>query len=515
MKIEPTLSSSWSPIRIWFILSCAIFFCEALVMLLLDLLPERSLWTSVFIDPILLSVLIVPLLYFLVFRPFTTYRIERKQTEESLKAITVEQRLILNATPAHIWLKDTENRALKVNTSVAAYLGLSVEDVEGKYLHELFPAKDAEQIYQGDLEIIHTGQPKLGVIEERRLLSGELRWLRVDKVPHLDEQGNVSSLIIHAQDITKEKEMEEQRDRLISDLKDALAERKQAEEKLKELNEQNKMILETRVRNRTVELETANQLLEAEIRERERAEANIKEHQKRLRSLASELLLAEERQRRRIAIELHDNTCQELAYVLMELRNVRKAASEGSLESLDDVRGVIRKVVKDMRNMTFEICSPTLYEFGLEVAISELLADKLGPQDGISYHFNNDGKSIPLSDDIKIVTFQSVRELINNVIKHAQARNVEVDVRSSHETIKITVNDDGVGFNPDELTSPEHKNRGLGLFSIAERLKHIGGQFEFQSQPGQGSAFTLTAPLKADAEQGKWRYNNSGLLHGK
>jgi len=254
------------------------------------------------------------------------------------------------------------------------------------------------------------------------------------------------------------------------------------------------------IKRRTDELETANQQLEGEIEERKRIEQEIYEYQERLRSLASGLALAEEHQRRLIAMELHDNAGQELASVLMKLQIIRQTASEGMLASLDDVCGVIRKVVENMRNMTFEICSPTLYKFGLEVAIAELLDDKLGPQDGVSYDFNNNGKAIALSDDIKVVMFQSVRELINNVIKHAQAQHVEVDVGRCEETMKVTVNDDGVGFNPDDLESPERTNHGFGLFSIAERLKYVGGSFEFQSRPGQGSAFTLEAPFQTDTD---------------
>ena len=258
--------------------------------------------------------------------------------------------------------------------------------------------------------------------------------------------------------------------------------------------------LESRVKKRTAELETANHCLEAEIEERKRAEDKVQDYHKRLRSLASELSLAEEHQRRLIAMELHDNAGQELAFVLMKLQLIRQTVNAENLTSLDEVCAVVRKVVENMRGLTFEICSPTLYKFGLEVAIAELLDDKLGAQDGVSYDLNNAGKAIALSDDVKVVMFQSVRELINNVIKHAQAQHVEVDVRRCEDTMKITVNDDGVGFNLDELESPERTSRGFGLFSIAERLKHIGGRFEFRAQPGQGSVFTLEAPIQADMD---------------
>jgi signal transduction histidine kinase len=236
-----------------------------------------------------------------------------------------------------------------------------------------------------------------------------------------------------------------------------------------------------------------------DITERKRAEEEIRENQRSLRSLASELSLAEERQRHRIATELHDTVSQMLAFALTKLQNIHETASGDNLESLSDVCGMVSRVVGDMRSMIFDICSPTLYKFGLETAVSELLDDKFTMRDEINYSFHNDSKAKPLSEDIKIVLFQSIRELVNNIIKHAQAHNVEVDIQRHENTIRITVNDDGVGFNVEELKLPERSRGGFGLFSIAERLGYLGGSFELQAQPGRGSSFTLQAPLEADA----------------
>ena len=236
-----------------------------------------------------------------------------------------------------------------------------------------------------------------------------------------------------------------------------------------------------------------------DITERKRAEEEIRENQRRLRSLASELSLAEERQRHRIATELHDTVSQMLAFALTKLQNIHETASGDNLESLSDICGMVSKVVGNMRSMTFDICSPTLYKFDLETAVSELLDDKFTMCDEISYSFRNDSKAKPLSEDIKIVLFQSIRELVNNIIKHAQAHNVEVDIQRREDTIRITVNDDGIGFNVEELKLPERSRGGFGLFSIGERLEYIGGSFKLQAQPGRGSSFTLEAPLEADA----------------
>ncbi|MBN2137937.1 MAG: PAS domain S-box protein [Sedimentisphaerales bacterium] len=237
-----------------------------------------------------------------------------------------------------------------------------------------------------------------------------------------------------------------------------------------------------------------------DITERKRVEMKIQQYQESLRSLASELSLAEERQRRRIASDLHDNTSQELALTLMRLQDIRERTGDNGGESLAEVCDMLRKTVESVRDMTFDICSPTLYQFGLEAAIAELLEDKFGVHEKICYSLNDDNMPKPLSEDIKVAMFQSVRELINNVIKHANAANVTVDMIKCEDKIRITVKDDGAGFNARRLRSPEKSKGGFGLFSIAERLEYIGGHFDFQSRLGRGSCFTLEAPLDAIEE---------------
>jgi two-component system sensor histidine kinase UhpB len=236
-----------------------------------------------------------------------------------------------------------------------------------------------------------------------------------------------------------------------------------------------------------------------DITERKKARDKLVEYQEQLRSLASELSLAEERERRRIATALHDSTGQELVSTLLKLQHARETASGDNLELLDDACEMMRATVDDVRNMTFDICSPTLYRFGLEAAISELLEDRFKALDRVNYSFRDDNSAKPLAEDIRIAMFQSVRELINNVLKHAGASEVSVTIQRCEEIVRITVSDDGVGFRAEELEAPSRSRGGFGLFGIAERLRYIGGNFEFQSQPGCGSSFTLEGPLEIGA----------------
>jgi len=237
-------------------------------------------------------------------------------------------------------------------------------------------------------------------------------------------------------------------------------------------------------------------LIARNITERKMAEKSMLEYQKRLRTQASQLSLAEERERRRIATELHDNVIQSLALSMIKLDLLRES-SEGIDEALfSEVSGTLSQAIEDMRNMTFDISSPTLYKLGLSAAVDELADDLLCRQHSIDYEFHDDQQKKPLDDDVAVLLFQSIRELFVNIIKHAEAHKVTVCIERVGESVSTIVSDDGAGFDVDHTDLTMHRTGGFGLFNIRERLDYIGGSMEIQSLPGQGSTFVLIAPLK-------------------
>jgi len=102
----------------------------------------------------------------------------------------------------------------------------------------------------------------------------------------------------------------------------------------------------------------------------------------------------------------------------------------------------------------------------------------------------------PLDDDVRDLLFRNARELLMNVIKHAQASKVKVSIRKVGSEIQIDVQDDGVGFDPAEVAVMPTRKGGFGLFSIWERLEQLGGHLEIKSEPGHGSKITMMAPLR-------------------
>jgi len=102
----------------------------------------------------------------------------------------------------------------------------------------------------------------------------------------------------------------------------------------------------------------------------------------------------------------------------------------------------------------------------------------------------------PLDDDIKVFLFQAVRELLINVVKHAQAKSVSISIQKENTRIRIYVEDDGVGFIPLSNDFSQDKHKGFGLFSIRKRLNYLGGSLEIKSQPGHGTKITILSPLR-------------------
>jgi signal transduction histidine kinase len=268
-------------------------------------------------------------------------------------------------------------------------------------------------------------------------------------------------------------------------------ERKAAGEKLK--NAYNN--LEKQVRERTEDLQRAHQALREEIAERKRAVEEIRGSQARLRRLSSELALAEERERRAIASDLHDHIGQALTVIRTRFWQMQgNAVFSGMEKDLEETLTLIDQTIQSTRTLTFEISPPVLYDLGLEPAL-QWLCRQFKKKHGLNAEMTSEGNGPPLPDDVQITVFRSVQELLLNAAKHARASAVSVRLVRQTGLLQVEVKDNGRGFDVFWEETAAADREGFGLYSIRERLKVQGGALEISSSLGQGATFKLVMPL--------------------
>lgn len=226
-------------------------------------------------------------------------------------------------------------------------------------------------------------------------------------------------------------------------------------------------------------------------------ERDLTELSGKLRTLSSELLLTEERERRRIAVDLHDRIGHALANVKMQLGALKEGITgDENFSIVGRINELIDQSIQDTQSLTFDLSPPVLYDLGLEAAV-EWLVDQTQEQHRISMSFADDQQLKPLDESIRVLAFQATRELLFNMVKHAHAHHAWVAVKRVDDEVHIEIEDDGIGMQASKQSDKKtKKGGGFGLFSIQERLKHSGGRLEISSDPGKGTRITLIVPTR-------------------
>jgi signal transduction histidine kinase len=245
-----------------------------------------------------------------------------------------------------------------------------------------------------------------------------------------------------------------------------------------------------------------------DITQRKEQDMAIAAHEKRLHALTEELLGAEETQREKTALALHDSIGPTLAFAKRELSALEQEASTDWRDNLRRVNHQIGKAIQQTRSLTTELSPPTLRMFGLEAALEEL-ADQFADEHHLKCTTLYPEETIPMTPNHRTFLYRSVRELLINIVKHAQATQVTISIERDNENIHITVEDNGQGFDPAYLTHPQSAtHQGFGLFSIQERLDYIGGRFSITSGRDQGTCIILRAPI-ADHQKGDCQHGTN------
>ncbi len=236
--------------------------------------------------------------------------------------------------------------------------------------------------------------------------------------------------------------------------------------------------------------------LTAGLRERiAESDRILRQTARRLEEAARELALAEDRERRILAAALHDELGQDLIAVKIGVGLAREETGPEQARRLEEVLALVDGAVARVRTLTFDTCPPVLYQRGLAAAL-EWLCQSFQERTGIRTLLRSTGPVPRLEDEILGLVFRAVRELLQNVAKHAQATTARVLVDHEAGQLRVGVIDDGIGFIPGDVLSTNPVSKGFGIFNIKRHLEYLGGRLEIVSSPGEGARCTLLLPLK-------------------
>ncbi|MDC8447257.1 MAG: response regulator [Nitrospira sp.] len=366
-----------------------------------------------------------------------------------------------DTAPAMLWVTEADGSCSFLSRGWYEYTGQTEEEGLGFGWLKAVHADDREESSRIFLEANRRHEPFILDYRLRRA-DGEYRWCMDAGRPRFEERGTFQGYVGSVIDIT---------------------ERKQAEEALRASEE----------RLRTF----AGQL---EIVVEERTQELVQSHD-RLRALATELNLAEQRERKRIATELHDHLQQILVLAKIKLGQGKRLAEAAHVAAklMKETDDVLSDALTYTRTLVAELSPPVLRDHGLTVGLKWLGEYMQKHQIAVTVTVPEKDELI-LPEDQTILLFQSVRELLINSSKHAGTGQATVVLEHRDGLLSIEVRDEGTGF---DLAAADTPHGGIsskfGLFSIRERMRALGGSFNLHSASGQGTTATLTLPLRSSA----------------
>ena len=204
------------------------------------------------------------------------------------------------------------------------------------------------------------------------------------------------------------------------------------------------------------------------------------------RKAVQSLLEGQELERKRLARELHDETGQALASILLGLKSLEQQVGP---EPVARIRELVGTALDDVRRLTVELRPPALDDFGLEPAL-ERLTSLVGARSGVDIQLSV-RSAVALPADQETAIYRIVQEALTNIVKHAKANSVSIIVMASGETVRLVIEDDGTGFDPEKV-----REGALGLVGIRERVVILGGRFELESAPGDGTTIVVELPTQ-------------------
>lgn len=382
---------------------------------------------------------------------------ERKQGERAL----AERGLLLDLSNDAIMVRDGADRVTYWNRGASELYGYSREEAMGRVTHDLlrteFPeplARITEQLHHDNRwagELIHRHKDGRQVIVVSRWALGR------------DDFGNPKSVLETNTDITQQRQNEK-----------ALRE---SEERLRALAED----LETMVSLRTQQLEQRN--------------AEILEQGEQLRELSIRLVQIQDEEGRRIARDLHDSAGQIITAISLNLACIAQRAGKYAeiVNEIKQSQEMVHQLSKEIRTVSYLFHPPLLDEAGLTGAI-RWYAQGLTERSGLKIIYDIPGDFGRLADDLEVTIFRVVQECLTNIHRHSGAKMATIRLTRNFENVFLEIRDDGAGISGKRLTEIRTRRSGVGITGMRERVSHLRGTFDIQSN-GSGTIITVTVPV--------------------
>jgi signal transduction histidine kinase len=232
-----------------------------------------------------------------------------------------------------------------------------------------------------------------------------------------------------------------------------------------------------------------------------RLESMVAQRTDALRNLAADLSAAEDDQRRQLAHDLHDALGQNLSLLRIQLESIARDVSGSAKDAAARLSGEVSRInslIQQTRTFMFDLYPPMLDDLGFAAAL-EGYADDFTRRVGAEVTISQDGEaSRTLEKSVAHYLFRAVRELLGNAVNHGHAKQIVIGLHWSPSSLRITVDDDGQGFDSPPATKAGPARRGLGLTAIRERLDAMGGAMQIESRSGQGTRVILQLPLPVE-----------------
>jgi len=303
----------------------------------------------------------------------------------------------------------------------------------------------------------------------------EWRWIRSISRGTVDKEGRAESVNGLMVDVTEQKKMEEKLHRS----HDAL---------------------ERRVEERTVELTKINKELQVEISERKELYRELRESEKTLRHMSTLLIRAQEKERKRVALELHDELGQALSLLKLKIGSIKRTLPQDQTELKDECKGIsdyVVQMIENVRRLSRDLSPRIIEDLGLSSAL-RWLAESSARHMNIELLFEMDDIDSLLSPEAQITLYRIFQEAITNIVKYAKATRIWIFARKGEikNILTFILKDNGVGFDLEYFMGRISTEKGLGLAAMNERTKMLGGSFEISSQKDIGTTITISVPIE-------------------